>query len=247
VRVRIRFTIVFLLRLSLLLVLAVWIVPLSGAAAPSKSAPSGWGNIKRPKRDPAKMVPPPPATARAGATPKSKGKSDGPNVSGKVAVFGFTGDGAARVQHAVVSTLRTRGLQVTTGLRPVDSAEQYREMAATLHLAAYIDGNVGGDGSQATVNVRSGITGRRIASVRFSGERNALPADVGNGLWPRTGGQLARLCSEAAKPRKGPRRALRINAGSPIENTVSDDSDTPAHLRNDPKPRKVDPWADEGT
>jgi hypothetical protein len=120
-------------------------------------------------------------------------------------------------------------------------------MAATLRLAAYIDGTVGGDGSQATVNVRSGITGRRIASVRFSGERNALPADVGNGLWPRTGGQLARLCAEAAKPRKGPRRALRINAGTPIENAVSDDSDVPAHLRNDPKPRKVDPWADEGT
>ena len=239
-----------MLRLSLLLVLAVLIVPLSGAAAPSKSAPSAWGNIKRPKRDPAKMVaptPPPAATARAGASSRSKGKSDGPSVSGKVAVFGFTGDGAGRVQHAVVSTLRTRGLQVTTGLRPVDSAEQYREMAATLHLAAYIDGTVGGEGSQATVNVRSGITGRRIASVRFSGERNALPTDVGNGLWPRTGGQLARLCSEAAKPRKGPRRALRINAGTPIDNAVSDDSDTPAHLRNDPKPRKVDPWADEGT
>jgi hypothetical protein len=162
-------------------------------------------------------------------------------------VFGFKGEGAARVQQVVVSTLRTRGLQVTTGLRPVDSAEQYREMAGALRLAAYIDGTVDADGSRglATVNVRSGTTGRRIATLRFSGERNALPSDVGNGLWPRTGPQLARLCAEAAKPRKGARKAMRINAGTPLENTAQDDSDVPAHLRNDPKPRKADPWADD--
>ena len=62
-------------------------------------------------------------------------------------MFGFTGEGAARVQQSVVSTLRTRGLQVTTTLRPVDSAEQFREMAATLQLAAYIDGAPGGAGA----------------------------------------------------------------------------------------------------
>jgi hypothetical protein len=249
----ISFIIGFLLRLSpLLLAFAVSLVPLSGAAAPSKPAPSGWAKIKRPKHDTSKVAPPPPpapppTAARDGSKSKSS-RSDGPSVSGKVAVFGFTGDGAARVQQVVVSTLRTRGLRVTTGLRPVDSAEQYREMAATLQLAAYIDGTVAGDGSrgQATVNVRSGTTGRRIASVRFSGERNTLATDVGNGLWPRTGGQLTRLCAEAAKPRKGPRRALRINAGTPLENTTSDDSDVPAHLRNDPKPSKADPWADGG-
>jgi hypothetical protein len=173
-------------------------------------------------------------------------------VSGKVAVFGFTGEGAGRVQQAVVSTLRTRGLQVTTSLRPVDTAEQYREMAATLRLAAYIEGTVDGDGSrgQATVHVRSGVTGRRIASLRFSGERGALAADVESGLWPRTKGQLTRLCAEAAKPRKGGGRgALRINAGTRIDDANPDyEADLPAHLRNNPKPRhKDDPWADEGT
>jgi hypothetical protein len=120
-------------------------------------------------------------------------------------------------------------------------------MAATLRLAAYIDGTVGGDGSQghATVLVRSGTTGRRIASLRFSGERSGLASDVGDKLWPRTGPQLTRLCAEAAKPRKGGRRVMRINAGTPIENAAQDDSDVPAHLRNDPKPRKADPWADD--
>jgi hypothetical protein len=245
-----------LLRLSLLLVVTVWVVPLSGAAAPSKPSLASWTKAKHGKvLVPAKLpAPPPPAPAprpsAASAGSRSKSKSDGPAVSGKVAVFGFTGEGAARVQQVVVSTLRTRGLQVTTSLRPVDSAEQYREMAGALRLAAYIDGTVGDAGSQAqaTVHVRSGVTGRRVASVRFSGERSALASDVGNGLWPRTGPQLARLCAEAAKPRKGPRRVMRINAGTPLETQAPDDSDVPAHLRNDPKDRrKADPWADEGT
>jgi len=242
-----------LLRPSLLLVtsaLGVCVVPPSGAAAPSRPSLASWTKAKNAKvLTPAKAPPPPPpaqksASASASAGGKSKTKSDGPPVSGKVAVFGFTGDGAARVQQVVVSTLRTRGLQVTTGLRPVDSAGQYREMAATLRLAAYIDGSVGGDGSQATVNVRSGMTGRRIASVHFSGERSALASDVGNGLWPRTGSQLARLCAEAAK-RKGGGKAMRINAGTQVEPTVSDDSDVPRHLRMGK--RRDDPWADEGT
>jgi hypothetical protein len=245
----------------LVLLLAVWVVPRSVAAAPSKPSLSTWTKAKHAKvleaakaPEPAKAPPPPapapapasrPAAASAAGS-KAKSKSEGPSVSGKVAVFGFTGDGAARVQQVVVSTLRTRGLQVTTGLRPVDSAEQYREMAAALRLAAYIEGSVGGEGSQATVHVRSGVTGRRVASVHFSGERSSLPADVGNGLWPRTGGQFARLCAAAAKPRRGGPRVMRINAGTPLENTYRDDSaDVPRHLRTGK--RRDDPWADEGT
>jgi hypothetical protein len=244
-----------LLRLSLHLVVAVSVVPLSAASALAKPSLSTWTKAKHAKVLEPEKAPPPPAPvpapapaqrpAAASAGSKSKSKSDAPNVSGKVAVFGFTGEGASRVQQVVVSTLRTRGLQVTTSLRPVDSAEQFREMAATLRLAAYIEGAVGGDGSQATVHVRSGMTGRRIASVRFSGERGSLPADVGNGLWPRTGSQLARLCAEAAKPRKGAPRAMHINAGTQLENTVRDDSDVPRHLRTGK--RRDDPWADEGT
>jgi hypothetical protein len=248
-----------LLRPSLLLVLAVWAVPFSGAAAPAQPSLANWtkakhGKVLVPAKIPAKVSakapPPAPAPRPAAASAGPRSKSDGPTVNGKVAVFGFTGEGAARVQQVVVSTLRTRGLQVTTSLRPVDSAEQFREMAATLRLAAYIEGAVGGEGSrrQATVHVRSGVTGRRIASIRFSGEPSALVADVGSGLWPRTGSQLARLCVEAAKPRKHGRGALRIDAGTPIETTPPDDSDIPAHLRNDPKDRrKDDPWADQGT
>ncbi|HEY5089788.1 MAG TPA: hypothetical protein VIK30_07450, partial [Polyangia bacterium] len=159
--------------------LAVWVVPRSSVAAPAKPSLSSWTKAKHGKvLVPAKAPPPAPAPrpATASAGPRSKSKSGGPTISGNVAVFGFKGEGAARVQQVVVSTLRARGLQVTTSLRPVDSAVQYREMAATLRLAAYIDGTVGGAGSrgQATVQVRSGVTGRRVASVRFSADRGAL-------------------------------------------------------------------------
>jgi hypothetical protein len=254
------------------LALAVAACPLAVAAATSKPSLSSWTKAKhgkvlvpskappqakapRPaKAPPQERAPPPvlasrPAAASAGS--RAKSKSEGPSITGKVAVLGFTGEGAARVQQSVVSSLRTRGLQVTTTLRPVDSAEQFREMAATLQLAAYIEGSVGGAGArgQATVHVRSGVTGRRIASVHFSGDRGALADDVGSGLWPRTGSQLARLCAAAAKPRKGGRRALRIDAGTQIEPATDPDSAIPAHLRNDPPTgrRKDDPWADEGT
>ena len=130
-----------LVRRSLLLVVslcALWAAPFAAAAAPAKPSLSSWAKAKHAKAlAPAKTAPP-----RSPARSKSGGRT----VSGKVALFGFKGDGAARVQQAVVSTLRTRGLQVTTGLRPVDTAEQYREMAATLRLAAYIDGSVGASG-----------------------------------------------------------------------------------------------------
>jgi hypothetical protein len=245
-----------LLRSSLvLLALAVWLVPLSGAAARGKSSSvSAWAKAKgklkpEPKGEAREsridLPPPPGAPAAAGKDGKENGGaagSSGSRVNGKVAVFGFAGDGAGRVQQAVISTLRTHGLQVNTTLRPVDSAEQYREMGATLQLAAYIEGAVGGDGSHATVHVRSGTTGRRIASIHFSGDRSGLAADVGSKLWPKTGSRLARLCAEAAKPRKrGGRGPMRIDAGSPLEATAQDDSDVPRHLRTGK--RRDDPWA----
>jgi hypothetical protein len=199
-----------------------------------------------------KAKPEPPAVSKTkpDAPAAAKTKSDGAPVSGRIAVFGFTGEGAPRVQQIVVNTLRMRGLQVMTSLRPVDSAEQYRDMAATLGLAAYIDGKVGGGGSggQATVQVRSGVSGRRVASVRFSGEHGALATDVGDRLWPKMGSQLTRLCGEAAKPHKGGRRVMRIDAGTPLGNNAPDDY-LPPHLRNEPPKgrQKDDPWADEGT
>jgi hypothetical protein len=143
-----------------------------------------------------------------------------PMVGGRVAVFAFKGEnGPMPVRTEVVNLLRSKGLNVMTTLLPVDSAEQYRDMAATLGLAVYVHGEVrdNGDRAKAVVHIRSGITGRKIKSVRFSGASTELPDDVGRSLWAEVGPSFLRTCAAAAKPRKGGRAPMRIEAGTPIE------------------------------
>ena len=174
----------------------------------------------------------PAARPQAKAKVKEKEKEKEPALpapQGKVVVFTFAGEGGHRVQQQVVSSLRAKGLKVITNLRPVDSAEQYREMAVTLNLVAYVDGEYVGEGDQAsaTVYVRSGVTGLRAASTTFAGERRTLVADVGKGLWDRISPDLSRLCVDAAKPRKAERAPLRIEAGTPLENRPAGDDGNP--------------------
>jgi len=150
-----------------------------------------------------------------------------PPPQGKFVVFTFEGEGAHLVQRQVINSLRAKGLKVVTNLRPLDSAEQYREMATTLNLVAFVDGEYVGDGDQATatVYVRSGFTGLRAVSTTFAGERRTLPADVGKGLWDRISPDLSRLCADAAKPRKAERPPLRIEAGTPLPNRPAEAAD----------------------
>src|SRR5262249_12446681 len=136
-------TMTVLLRRSLLLLaLAGWVAPLSAAAARTRSSAgkpaAKKGAVAKASHPGVKHRP----SAGRKATPARAPPAGAPAVSGKVAVFEFKGDDAALVHEGVVGALRARGLAVTTSLRPVDSAEQYREMAATLDLAAYVDGAV---------------------------------------------------------------------------------------------------------
>ena len=186
-----------------------------GAAAAAKKKPRAAGNVSAGGK----------AAARAQAKERAQPKDPPlPAPQGKFAVFTFSGEGAHRVQQQVISSLRAKGLKVITNLRPVDSAEQYREMAATLNLVAYIDGEYLGDGDQAsaTVYVRSGYTGLRAVSTTFAGEKRTLVSDVGKGLWDRISPELSKLCADAAKPRKAERAPLRIEAGTPLENHPAD-------------------------
>jgi hypothetical protein len=182
-------------------------------AAPAKRKPRTNGNAK----------------AAARPQPKEAKEPPLPAPQGKFAVFTFAGEGGHIVQRQVVNSLRAKGLKVITNLRPVDSAEQYREMAATLNLVAYFDGEFVGEGDQAsaTVFVRSGVTGMRAASTTFAGERRTLAADVGKGLWDRISPDLSKLCAEAAKPRKVERAPLRIEAGTPLPNRPADADSSP--------------------
>jgi hypothetical protein len=172
----------------------------------------------------------PHANSRSKAKPVAREcpapKEEAPIVvaGGKVAVFAFTGDDAEPVRRQVMHLLKSKGMKIMTSLRPVDSAEQYREMSVTLSLVAYIDGDVtidGNDGS-ATIYVRNGATGMRTASATVAADRHQLAASLGKELWERLAPALGQACTDAAKPHKGGREPMRINAGTPL--TAADDN-----------------------
>jgi hypothetical protein len=176
------------------------------------------------------------ASKHAGAHAKTKAKSlpkcaaapkeEPISVAGaKVAMFAFSGDEVEPIRRQVQHLLKAKGLKINSGLRPVDSAEQYREMAVTLNLIAYVDGEVSIDGAEgsATIFVRSGATGLRIASATFSGDRHLLAANIGRELWEQVGPALGRALADSTKPRKVDREPMRINAGTPL--TDSDETD----------------------
>jgi hypothetical protein len=164
-------------------------------------------------------------SGRAAAADKGQGKSKSPSpadaagsATGKVAVFTFDGDEATNVHKHVVTALTNQGLQVETSLKPVQSAEEFRDMGTTLDLAAYVHGRIKdlpGDKAEAIITVRSGVTGRTIASATIVGYRGGLRFDVEEKLWERVGRAITQACREAKKPRR-PVNATHIEAGSPL-------------------------------
>lgn len=199
------------------------LLPAACAALALALAPS----LAAAKKKPAPAAPAAKSKSAARGQAKERAQPKDPPLpapQGKFVVFTFAGEGAHRVQQQVINSLRAKGLKVITNLRPVDSAEQYREMSVTLNLVGYIDGEYAGEGEQAsaTVYVRSGVTGLRAVSTTFAGERRTLPTEVGKGLWDRISPDLAKMCAEAAKPRKAERAPLRIEAGTPLENHPGD-------------------------
>jgi hypothetical protein len=173
--------------------------------------------------------PPPPSPAKAhGKKPPPKGcpvvKEEPPPppplpVAGnKVAVLEFTGDEGESVRRQVMHVLRAKGMKVMTGLRPVDSAEQFRELSVAMSLVAYVDGEVAIDGrsASATIFVRNGLTGLRSLSTTFAGDRRQLGTAIAKELWDRIGVAMGEACADASKPHKLAREPMRINAGTPL-------------------------------
>jgi hypothetical protein len=144
----------------------------------------------------------------------------GAHSKGKIAVFVFKGDDVYQpVRAAVVRVLRRKRLVVTTTLRPLDSAAQYRELSTTVGLAVFVEGEVTGEGARqsALLRLTSGLSGRRIASARFTGPTPAIVGAVEKTLWTRLGPTIQRACSGASRPRRHEREPLRIDAGDPLE------------------------------
>jgi hypothetical protein len=142
-----------------------------------------------------------------------------PDQQGKIVMFPFRDDDDHAVGAQVERLLRARGLEVVTGVRKVDTAEQYRDMATALGLVAYVDGNVkeGMTASRVTLQIRSGYTGRTVAQTMFKESNLHLSAEIEDNLWTRLGPGIARACTDAAKPRKRGHGPLLIEAGTPLE------------------------------
>lgn len=137
----------------------------------------------------------------------------------RIAVFAFEGEDAYGVRDHVVQALKDRGLKIETAIRAVDTAEQYRDMGATLNISVYLHGKVKqlpADRSTATIVVRSAVTGQKLTSVSFKGFRRGLPFDVEEKLWGKVGPVVARACVEASKPGRRHNKPTMIEAGTPL-------------------------------
>jgi hypothetical protein len=159
------------------------------------------------------------ASTRAAATAKAKADAAEAAVAGKVAVFAFQGEDTYSVREHVIQALTDRGIKVEATIPPVDTTEQYRDMGAVMNLAAYVHGHVKelpADHAVATIVIRSGVTGRKLTSVTFTGYRRGLPYDVEEKLWQRLGPAFRRACVEATKPRPHHNQPMRIEAGTPL-------------------------------
>jgi len=157
------------------------------------------------------------AKARAEARAKAEAEA---MAGSKAAVFAFQGDESEPVRRQVVRLLQANGLRVRADLRPNDTAEQFRDMAAALDLAVYVHGRVAdvhSGRSVATVTLRSGVSGKTITTARFEGKRRELASMVEQGLWEKMRSPLARACIEAKKPGRRHNAPMRIEAGSPVE------------------------------
>jgi hypothetical protein len=144
------------------------------------------------------------------------------NQQGKVAVLTFKNDDGY-VATQVAQLLDSRGLDVLTTVRAVDTAEQYRDVATSMDLAAFVDGEIKGteEKMRVIVRLRSGYSGRKLAEVTFTDSHAKMPGTLSSKLWARVGGTIARACVDARKPRKKSRNLLQINAGTALETVPS--------------------------
>jgi hypothetical protein len=137
---------------------------------------------------------------------------------GKIAVFPVLDDEDNGFSGQLQRLLRARGLEVSTDVRRVDTAEQFRELSTALGIAAYVDAEFteGPTRSRLTVVVRSGYTGKKVAVATFKETNLHLRDEVEDNLWSKIGPAIERACADAAKPRERDRAPLVVEAGTPL-------------------------------
>lgn len=149
----------------------------------------------------------------------SKASRGAANLEGKVALFPLKNDDDQTLHVQLERILRSKGLEVVSDVRPVDTAEQYRELATAMGLAAFVGGDYWEKDDKARVNIqiRNGYTGQKVAVGTFKETPLHMHNEVEEKLWPKVGSAMARACVDANKPRKKGRNPLMIEAGTPLE------------------------------
>jgi hypothetical protein len=166
------------------------------------------------------------AKASAGAEVRM-GSEAGAVAASKIALLDFRGDSTEQIRAQVLKVLKTKVREVASNLRPPDTAEQYRDMGAALDLALYVHGQIkdtGKDQSVLTIDLRSGVNGRKLTSVKFTGSRRKLYADAEDELWKRIEKPFGRACLEATRAVRHHSAPMRIEAGTPIEDSSAHSS-----------------------
>jgi hypothetical protein len=151
--------------------------------------------------------------ASVGLDGKSEGKTDA-----KVVLFPIKYDDDRTLAVQIERILRSKGYEVVTGLRPVDTPEQYRDVATSMNLVAFVAGDYRevGEKASVTIHVRSGYTGKKVIATTFKETPLHMHHEIEEKLWPKIGRVLARASAEANRPRKRARNALVIEAGTPL-------------------------------
>jgi len=145
-------------------------------------------------------------------------------AASKIALLDFRGDSVEQIRGQVLKVLKTKVREVSTNLRPPDTTEQYRDMGAALDLALYVHGQIkdtGKDQAVLTIDLRSGVNGRKLTSVKFTGSRRKLYADAEDELWKRIEKPFGRACLEASKAVRHHNAPMHIEAGTPIEDSAA--------------------------
>jgi hypothetical protein len=140
------------------------------------------------------------------------------NQRGKIVVFHFRNDDDGALSLQVGQLLEARGLQVVPDVRPVDTAEQFRDVATQLDLVGYVEGDLRPtrDGkARLTLRVRNGYTGRPVTQAVFTDTVEKLPRELSGKMWPKLAPAIAHACADASRPRHRT-RTMQINAGTPL-------------------------------
>jgi len=141
-----------------------------------------------------------------------------PNQQGKIVVFRFRNDDDGGLSMQVGQLLQARGLELVPDVQPVDTAEQFRDVATHLDLVGYVEGDLKPtrDGkAKLTLRVRNGYTGRHVSQAVFTESVDDLPRTLSGKMWSKLAPAIAQACADASKPRHRT-RSMQINAGTPL-------------------------------